>query len=325
MAKIFYRYNPATCKYEPIIHSGKQVFNKTIRFLLAAFFIGLCGFMYLNFNYLTYDEIVLNKENERLKLEWELLQNKINSTSEALAKLESEDDNYYRVVLDLEKLDKTIRHGGAGGSQKYVLNKSENVKEIAEAYEQLNKISSRIEVETQSLSEIDNRVTRFEDMMVTRPAMQPIDNRSLTRFNTIFGMRKHPIHGDWRNHNGLDLTADMGTPVYATGDGIVVQAKYNGGYGNVIFVSHGYGFESRYAHLSKFKVIGGQRVKRGELIGYVGNTGLSTNPHLHYEVLYNNKWINPIYFMYRDLSQGEYNELLREAKTKIETKIDRSH
>jgi len=314
MAKIFYRYNPETCKYEPIIHSGKQIVNKTFRFLLVAFFIGICGFIYLNFNYLSYDEYVLNEENEKLKLEWNVLQSKINGTSESLARLENEDDDHYRVVLDLEKLDKSIRDGGAGGSQKYELSKSENVKEIADAYQQLNKIQSRLEVETQSLNEIDNRVTRFEDMMVTRPAMQPIDNRQLTRFNTIFGMRKHPIHGDWRNHNGLDLTADMGTPVYATGDGVVIEAKYNGGYGNVIFVSHGYGFESRYAHLSKFKVIPGQRVKRGELIGLVGNTGLSTNPHLHYEVLYHNKWINPIYFMYRDLSQSEYNELLKSAK-----------
>ncbi len=329
MAKIFYRYNTGSCQYEPILRSGKQIFNHAWKFLSVAFLIGLCGFIYLNYNYMTFDEMALNKANKKLKLEWEVLQGKISSTDHSLSQLEMEDDNYYRVVLDLEKLDKTIRNGGAGGSQKYELGKGESVKEILDAYSQLNKISSRLEVETQSLSEIDNRVTRFEDMMVTRPAMQPIDNRQLTRFNTIFGMRKHPIHGDWRNHNGLDLTADTGTPVYATGDGVVIDAKYNGGYGNVIFLSHGYGFESRYAHLSKFNVVSGQRVKRGEKIGYVGNTGLSTNSHLHYEVLHNNKWINPIYFMYHDLSQGEYNELLKEAKVsspKIPAvAIDRSH
>ena len=327
MAKIYYRYNSETCKYEPIIHPRKQVLRSSLKFISTAFLIGFAGFIYVNYNYLSYDEFTLKKENEKLKLEWQLLQNKISGTSNSLAKLENEDDNYYRVVLDIGKLDKDIRSGGAGGSQKYELSPDERVAEVALAYEDLNKISSRLEVESQSLSEIDNRVTRFEDMMVTRPAMQPIDNRQLTRFNTIFGMRKHPIHGDWRNHNGLDLTADSGTPVYATGDGVVVLAKYNGGYGNVIFLGHGYGFESRYAHLSKFKVIQGQRVKRGELIGYVGNTGLSTNSHLHYEVLYNNKWINPIYFMYRDFSQAEYNELLKEAKIAAPdaTTLDRSH
>jgi murein DD-endopeptidase MepM/ murein hydrolase activator NlpD len=314
MAQIFYRYNSETCKYEPITYSGKQVFHHTIKFLSGAIALALFGFGYTYFKYPSLDEISLKKENEKLKLEWELIQNKVNATSASLAHLENEDDNYYRVVLDLQKLDKTIREGGAGGSQKYELPQSESVQEIATAYQHLNKIHSRLEVETQSLMEIDNRVTRFEDMMVTRPAMQPIDNRQLIRFNPIFGMRLHPIHHVWRNHNGLDLTADMGTPVYATGDGVVIEAKYNGGYGNVIFLSHGYGFESRYAHLSGFNVTVGQKVKRGEKIGYVGSTGLSTNPHLHYEVLYNNEWINPIYFLHRDLDQSEYNKLIQKTK-----------
>ena len=127
-------------------------------------------------------------------------------------------------------------------------------------------------------------------------------------------MRLHPVFGDWRSHNGLDLTANSGTPVYATGDGIVTVAKYRGGYGNVIFINHGYGFETRYAHLSKFKIAEGKKVKRGELIGLVGNTGTSTGSHLHYEILYKEKWINPIHFMYRDLRQSHFNEIIREAK-----------
>jgi hypothetical protein len=321
MAKIFYRYNPETCKYEPIFHSQKHILGKTGRFLLVTFLIAVLGVTYLNFKHLSYNEITLKKDNEWLKWEWNLMQKKIEKTSEELALLENDDDNHYRVVLDMDKLDKAIRLGGAGGSQKYQLDDDEKVNEVVNAYENLNKIHSRLEVENQSLTDIDNRVNRFDQMMESRPAMMPIDNRQLTRFNTIFGMRMHPILGTWKHHNGLDLTADYGTPVYATGDGIVLEAKPMGGYGNVIFVSHGFGFESRYAHLSKFKVIQGQRVKRGELIGYVGSTGLSTNPHLHYEVLYHDKWINPIYFMYRDLSQAEYNELIKQAKVTL----DREH
>ena len=318
MAKIFYRYNPETCSYEPIIHSGKQVIKRYLKFFSVAFLIGIGGLIYLNYNNLSYDEITLRAANEKLKLEWQILQDKINNTDKTLAKLEDEDDNYYRVVLDLDKLDKDIRSGGAGGSQKYELQANEQLPEVSAAYEKLNKINSRLEVETQSLTEINNRVTKFEQMMESRPAMQPIDNRQLTRFNTIFGMRMHPILGTWKHHNGLDLTADYGTPVYATGDGIVIEAKYGGGYGNVVFISHGFGFESRYAHLSKFNVIQGQRIKRGDLIGHVGSTGLSTNPHLHYEVLYHDKWINPIHFMYREMSQAEYNELIQEAKKDID-------
>ena len=314
MTRIYYRYNSETCKYEPIVHSRGVVFKRLLRFYLSAFLIGTVGFTYYILNHLSVDETSLISENVKLKAEWEILQQRINTTSESLAVLENEDDNYYRVVLDLKKLDPAIRHGGAGGREKHDIASHEQITDVVNAYDQLERIESRLEIESKSLDEIDQRVNRFEDMMDSRPAMQPIDNRQLTRFNTIFGMRKHPIHGDWRNHNGLDLTADMGTPVYATGDGVVVLAHYNGGYGNVIFLSHGYGFESRYAHLSKFKITQGQKVRRGDLIGYVGSTGLSTSPHLHYEVLYNNKWINPIYFMYRDLPQKEYNKLINKKK-----------
>lgn len=324
MTRIYYRYNSETCKYEPIVHPRGAVIKKLFGFWSVAFVIAALGFTYVSFNYKSFDEIKLESENALLKAEWDLLQSKIASTSETLAKLENEDDNYYRVVLDLKKLDPSIRFGGAGGRDKHEIPSHEQVSEVVQAYDLLERIDSRIEIESKSLEEIDNQVDRFDDMMVSRPAMQPIDNRQLTRFNTIFGMRKHPIHGDWRHHNGLDLTADMGTPVYATGDGVVVLAKYNGGYGNVVFISHGYGFESRYGHLSKFKVIPGQKVKRGDLIGLVGSTGLSTNPHLHYEVLYNNKWINPIYFMYRDLPQSEYNKLINKREREADKFIDNS-
>ena len=324
MTRIYYRYNSETCKYEPIVHSRGVVLKKILRFYLVAFLIAAIGFVYFILNHLNFDEMTLQRENAKLKADWELLQSKLNSTSKSLKTLENEDDHYYRVVLDLKKLDSSIRNGGTGGREKHEIPTQEQIPEVLTAYSQLEKIANRLEIESKSLEDIDNRVNRFEDMMESRPAMQPIDNRQLTRFNTIFGMRKHPIHGDWRNHNGLDLTADKGTPVYATGDGVVILAHYNGGYGNVIFLNHGYGFESRYAHLSKFKVTEGQKVKRGELIGYVGSTGLSTNPHLHYEVLYNNKWINPYYFMYRDLPQAEYNKLIQKSKKEPEQFVDRS-
>lgn len=322
MAKIFYRYNPETCKYEPIFRSRKQLLGATGKFMLVTFSLALAALILMNANHLNYNQIALKKENDWLKWEWSQLQNKIEKTSTELAALEQDDDNHYRVVLDLEKLDSDIRTGGAGGSQKYSLNGQEtNVKELVQAYEDLNKISTRLEVENQSLGDIDKKVNQFEQMMETRPAMMPIDNRQLTRFNTIFGMRMHPILNVWKHHDGLDLTADYGTPVYATGDGIVKEAKYMGGYGNVVIITHGFGFETRYAHLSKFKVIEGQRVKRGDWVGNVGSTGLSTNPHLHYEVHYNGKVVNPIYFMYRDLSQAEYNELIKQSKITL----DREH
>ncbi|MBX7124787.1 MAG: M23 family metallopeptidase [Cyclobacteriaceae bacterium] len=280
-------------------------------FVGLSLLIGIGGLVYYDLHYPDLDETRLAHQNEGLKLEWEALLGKIHHASDKLAFIEQEDDGNYRVVLDMVPLDKNIRQGGAGGHEAYQLEPDEQVQEIKESYDLLTRLNNRTEVQAQSLSEIEKDLTIKEEMMVTRPAMMPIDNRQLIRFNSIYGPRLHPIFGVWKNHNGLDLTADYGTPVYAVGNGIVSLAHYNGGYGNVIFLNHGFGYETRYAHLSRYNVVEGQRVKRGDIIGFVGSTGFSTNPHLHFEVLYRDQWRNPTDFMYRDLKQEEYNKLIQ--------------
>ncbi|MFM7328210.1 MAG: M23 family metallopeptidase [Bacteroidota bacterium] len=259
-----------------------------------------------------YDELLLTLKNKQLKSRWASLHERLDSAGQALKMLEDEDDSQYRVLLNMEKLSPEIRKGGSGGHGLLDAS-SAQVSEINSGYSKLSRLKSRITLEHQSIKAIRKRMKYTEGMLSSRPALQPIDNRHLTRFHPAYGMRLHPVHADWRFHHGLDLTADTGTPVYATGDGLVTIAKYSGGYGNVIFVNHGYGFETRYAHLSRIKVTEGQKVTRGELIGLVGNTGVSTGPHLHYEVLYKDKWINPIHFMYRDLPQAAYNDIIRKA------------
>ncbi|UII26039.1 M23 family metallopeptidase [Fulvivirga maritima] len=151
-------------------------------------------------------------------------------------------------------------------------------------------------------------------MWASRPAIQPINNKELTRLHTSFGKRFHPILKRWKNHDGLDFTAPVGTPIYATGDGIVTSAYLSSSYGNVIFINHGYGYQTRYAHMTKYIVNQGEHVKRGQVIGYVGNTGRSSGAHLHYEVLYNFKPINPINFFQRDLGNEEYEKLIEISK-----------
>lgn len=158
-------------------------------------------------------------------------------------------------------------------------------------------------------------------MWASRPAIQPVDNRELTRLHTTFGLRMHPIFNVLMDHKGLDFTAPKGAPVYATGDGRVSMAYFSGSYGNVIFIDHGFDYETRYAHLYKFNVTPGQFVKRGQLIGYVGNTGISVSPHLHYEVFYKGQAVNPIYFFQRDLSNLEYRKLIQTAG-KSESSLD---
>ena len=150
-------------------------------------------------------------------------------------------------------------------------------------------------------------------MWAARPAIQPVSNKTLTHLHSTFGERLHPLLGYVRDHKGLDFTADTGTPVYATGDGVIKTAYFSGSFGNVIFIDHSFGYETRYAHLSRFNVTRGQRIKRGDIIGFVGSTGLSGGPHLHYEVLYKGLQINPINFFQRDLSNKEYEKLVEEG------------
>lgn len=317
MARMRYHYNPETCQYEPIIHTGRHFLNQTGRFILICLILAFGGLAYYLTHYPSLDENQLTRENHELKWQWGELQNEIRHVSNQLRVLEHDDDDHYRVLLAMNPLDPSMRLAGAGGHAPVLLPAEESVSEILGAYDSLFRLGNRIEVHEQSLKELEAEVAVKERQLSTRPAMQPIDNRQLTRFNSIFGMRLHPVYRDWRNHNGLDLTAPQGTPVYATGDGIVSLAAYNGGYGNVVYINHGFGFESRYGHLSKFNTQAGQQVKRGDLIGFVGSTGVSTTPHLHYEVLYHGKYVNPINFMYRDVKQEEYNKLIRKAPTEF--------
>ncbi len=307
-----YRYDEAQCTFVPVKRSMRAIVKDAARFTSYGMATGLLCLVIYTVALPDYDELLLSMENKQLTAEWTGLLGQLDSASARLKMLEDEDDHHYRVMLNMEKLSPDIRKGGSGGHALLDAGASA-VPLISEGYRKLGGLRSRITLENQSLRSIKKRMKETEGMLSSRPALQPIDNRHLTRFHPAYGMRLHPVHADWRFHHGLDLTADTGTPVYATGDGLVTLAKYSGGYGNVIFVNHGYGFETRYAHLSRIKVTAGQKVTRGELIGLVGNTGVSTGPHLHYEVLYRDKWINPIHFMYRDLPQSAYNDIIRKA------------
>jgi murein DD-endopeptidase MepM/ murein hydrolase activator NlpD len=312
MAKFKYIYNAKNCSYEPVFLTRKQKVNNAIRFLSVAFGMSIIAAIWFNLNFKNWDETRLQQKNQALKAEWELLEDKMNNTSALLSTIESNDDESYRILLDMPKLDEAVRKGGTGGREKFPLLGNEKIPLIETTYSRLSKLKNRLEVERQSLAEISKEVNVKEEMMVTRPAMQPIDNRNLTTLHSIFGMRLHPIHHEWKNHNGLDLVAPYGTAVYAAGNGTITVAKMMGTYGNVIFLNHGFGFETRYAHLSKFNVKEGQRVKRGELIGFVGSTGLSEAPHLHYEIRYKDKFVNPHNFLYTHTKQSEYNKLLEQ-------------
>jgi murein DD-endopeptidase MepM/ murein hydrolase activator NlpD len=313
MAKIKYYYNTETCTYERVKTSAWDVLVNLAGFLiLSALFSGLIWILYLNF-FDSPKEIILKKENDILKQNYEILKQEVSHANDVLNSLIDRDDNIYRVIFEAKPISKQVRKGGVGGA--LIDNFSKDKNEIVEKLNlEINKLKNSLYVQSKSYDELVNLVKNKEKMLASIPAIQPISNKELRALASGFGFRIHPIYKVRKFHTGIDFSAVRGTPVYATGDGIATIFDNVDSYGKMIEINHGYGFVTRYAHLEKFKVKSGQKVKRGETIGYVGSTGTSTAPHLHYEVIRNGVQINPINYFFNDLSPKEYEELLKLAE-----------
>jgi murein DD-endopeptidase MepM/ murein hydrolase activator NlpD len=229
-----------------------------------------------------------------------------------LTDLQERDDNIYRTIFEAEPLHSSIREAGVGGSDAYQdLEGMENSEIVINVKKRLDKIMKKIYVQSVSYDEVIKLAKSKEAMLASIPAIQPISNKDLTRTASGWGYRIHPIYKIRKFHEGMDFTAPTGTDVYATGDGTILEAESTfRGYGNKIMIDHGYGYKSLYGHLNEIDVKVGQKVKRGDVIGKVGNTGLSTAPHLHYEVSINNEKVNPVNFYFNDLTAQEYENLI---------------
>jgi murein DD-endopeptidase MepM/ murein hydrolase activator NlpD len=302
-----YHYNPETCRYEPIVVAPRVFFKKALRFLGISLLIGACGLLSYNYNYPLLDESNLIKENQNLKAEWQVINSKLKQTSDKLASIENNDDNNLRVILGMEPLSATQREAGVGGREKASAEITYPL--IRDAVNFSDKIKNRLTLEANSMNELKEQLVHNEKEWASRPAIQPISNKDLLRLG-LFGMRIHPIIGDWSEHAALDFAARRGTHIYATGDGVVDYASGGTTYGNAVFINHGYGYETRYAHMSKILVSVGQKIKRGQVIGYVGDTGLSKGDHLHYEILVRGIKVNPIHFFQLDLTSQEFDKLI---------------
>jgi murein DD-endopeptidase MepM/ murein hydrolase activator NlpD len=313
MARTLFRYNPETCKYEPIVIRGRAFWRRTIIFIIASYAVALAGLLYVNHNYPYWDEAILENQRTQWNAKWDALIKELQITSRRLAKIEKTDDQTFRTILDLQPLDQSMREAGIGGHE--TASSGVTYPLIRDTYSTAEKIDARLDIEAQSYDELFAELKLKEKKWASTPALQPISNKDLIRLHTTFGMRLHPILGYWREHRGLDLAAPKGAPVYATGDAYVHMAYYSQTYGQVLYLRHGFGYETRYAHLTKYIVRQGQRVQRGQVIGYVGTTGQSEGDHLHYEILYNGDQVNPMNFFHRYLSNDEYQRLIDEAKT----------
>lgn len=317
MAQKVYRYNPETCRYEPLVVTPAVFARRSLRFFVVCLGIALAGAFYFNYKFPAWDEHLLEQEHQHLQTEWAILTNEIDDTAEKLAQIEKADDENYRTILDLEPLAPSVRQAGVGGREPHA---QPLPTVVQNTYERISELMHRADIQAQSIKQLVAELATKEKSWASRPAIQPISNKELTKLHTTYGMRWNP-GGFWRPHKGLDFSAPEGTPVYATGDGKITDAHYSDSFGYVIYMDHQFGFSTRYAHLSRFAVNVGDVVKRGQVIGFVGDTGHSFGNHLHYEVLFRGDQVNPINFFQRDLSQREFEKMI-ELAGKSMTSLD---
>lgn len=317
MARIKYYYDTESCRYERIRVSSWDIFWNGMGFLTLAFLIaGGIVFVYTKY-FESPEEALLRKDNEELRMYYELLSKEVEDANEMLSALQERDDNVYRVIMGAEPIAEEIRKAGIGGANRYrnLLEQGlEHENLIVENYQRIDQLKKQMYIQTKSYDEVMNLALDKENMLASLPAIQPVSNEDLKRFSSGFGTRMDPILKVPKRHTGVDFSLPKGTAVYATGDGVVKFARSSiTGYGRQIEIDHGYGYVTKYAHLNEFLVKSGQKVKRGELIAYSGNSGKSTAPHLHYEVKIDGKPVNPVHYFYKDIIPEEYEEVLRLA------------
>jgi len=315
MAKIKYYYDTESCRYERIKVSSWDIVLNLLGFLVVSSLIGLGIFFVTDHYFESPAKAALRKENDELRLYYDLLENDMSAANDMLAVLEERDDDIYRVVFGVEPIPDEIREAGVGGANRYreLLEKGLNREElILSNMQRIDKLKKQMYIQTKSYDDIVLMAKDKESFLASIPAIQPVSNKELKRLSSGFGFRIDPFTKIKKMHPGTDFSLPTGSPVYATGDGVVKFARKSfGGYGNQIEIDHGFGYRTKYAHLNEFIVRKGQRVKRGQIIAYSGNSGRSTAPHLHYEVIKEGKKINPVNYFSRDVTDEEYAEILR--------------
>ena len=314
MGKFEYQFNKDTLSYEKV---DRTFIEKAKSFTLNSLTSLTMGFILVIMLYYFFDspkEKSLKRENEQLLAQYTILDKKLNNIVNVLKSLEQRDDHIYRAVFEADPIPSSIRHSGTGGVNIYEdLENLENAKIVVATTKKINKLSKAIYVQSKSYDDIEIMVKNKIDMLASIPAILPIAIKDFKRVSSAYGYRIHPIYKQKLPHLGMDFTGKINTPVYSTGNGKVVKVDKKRGYGKRIIVDHGYGYKTVYAHLNGYNVKIGQKVKRGEIIGYLGNSGISTGPHLHYEVQKNNRPVNPINYYFNDLTAEAYDNLVEVA------------
>jgi hypothetical protein len=310
-----YRFNPESLSFDRIRLGFRAMLMRGLAFFVGSFLIAMVYYLLFALFIDSPKEKALLREIDQLTLQYDIIQKDMGNLEKVIGQLEETDDNLYRTIFEAEPIPSTLREGGVGGVNRYKeLEGYDNSKIVIETAKRLDKIRKRIVVQSKSFDELIRLAKGKEDMLKCIPAILPISNKDLTRTASGFGWRIHPIYKISKFHYGMDFTAPSGTDVYATGNGVVadvITSKRR--LGNHIIIDHGFGYKTIYAHLDRANVRKGQKVTRGDVIGFVGSTGLSVAPHLHYEVKLNDVNVDPVNYYFNDLTADEYEKMIEIA------------
>ncbi|MFT3682536.1 MAG: M23 family metallopeptidase [Ferruginibacter sp.] len=316
MKKVKYFYNTNTLRYEKLVTPLRV---KLLRFFgfISALLVSSVIVIWLYTKLIPHPtDRIANERYRLMRKDYDNLNNELKTLQQQMAELEKRDNDVYRSIFEANPLPDSARAKLQEKEKEFEkVNAMSDDKLGLDIANMLNNIKARIAYQRDSYDDIEKLIKTQDVKLGSIPAIQPVSNKNLTRIASGFGMRIHPIYGIAKMHNGLDFTAPQGTPIYATGDGVVKESGMGTGNGNHVIINHGYGYETVYMHMVRIKARQGQRVKRGEVIGWVGNTGASTGPHCHYEVHINGNPVDPVYFFYNDLTPEQYDRVLKIAST----------
>jgi murein DD-endopeptidase MepM/ murein hydrolase activator NlpD len=317
MKKIKYFYNTHTLRFEKLETSLRSRLLQLFGFMAASIVTGMI-IVLITFRYVdSPKEKLLRQENDNMKENYAALQERTNQLQLQMVELEKRDNSVYRSIFEAQPVPDSARVKDKEVKKEVTLVQSIGESQLVNGLtEQLNNLSLRLAYQAKSYNTIGDMVKNKEKLLLAIPAIQPVSNKDLTRIASGFGYRIDPVYKVGKFHAGLDFAAPLGTPIYATADGVVKEASFNaGGYGNHVVINHGFGYQTLYGHMYQIKAHVGQSVKRGEVIGYVGSTGKSTGPHCHYEVHKNGPPVDPIYYFYNDLTPAQFDRILKLAAT----------
>jgi len=313
--KTYYFFNPKTLEYERQFLSSKQRFMVALKDLTIGIAIGIIAFLGFLYFIESPMEAMLRKENTLLQMQYKLLLKEIDQANDVLEDLMQRDENLYRAVFNADSIPMSIRKSGFGGSNRYEhLKGFSNSELIVETTRRMDILKKQLYIQSNSLEELISSGQDWEHKIKCIPAIQPISNKDFKYISSGYGNRIDPIYRIPKFHSGVDFSADRGSEIYATGDGTVILAKRQGDYGNCVIIDHGYDYKTLYGHIDKFKVKAGQKVTRGEVIATVGMTGKTNGYHLHYEVIYKDRFENPARYFFQDLTPEEFDMMAQIAE-----------